>query len=76
MASGCRRPCEHQRQVLTVQGVRPLGASDSSPECVTFLLWSRDEYALCQTVQKTGDSPDVVLGRMWCRGWYRQCRKP
>ena len=28
LASGCRRPCEHQRQFPAVQGVRPVGASD------------------------------------------------
>ena len=41
--------------------------SRSSPECGTFLLCCRDKHAQCPTVQKTGDSPGTVLGRLSTR---------
>ena len=61
MASGCGRPCEHQRQVPAVQGVRPVGAPDPVHlHCVGHSCCGAET----STHSLAGDSPGAVLGRM------------
>ena len=85
LASGCRSPCEHQRQVPAVQGVLPVGASDPvhlqsvGHSCCGAETSTHSSAQLCRRPEI---SPGAVLGgcrRARCCAttglWFRQCRK-